>query len=121
MKRIFSVFVAVLLIALSAVPVFAAPSPTKSVDYKVYIHNTKGGTGTYTTKKDSDGKHVTFKAHPKNGYEFVKWVIKGDYEIEDGDLTDDEFTLLVNSDIDAYPYYKSEKGDNKSKSSHVSQ
>lgn len=120
MKKLVSVLVAALIIAFSVVPAFALPSPTKSKDYKIVIHNTKGGTGTYTTEKDEDGKHATITAHPKNGYEFVKWVIDGKYDLEDGSLTDKELTILMNSDIEATPYFK-EVGTKSITSSTVSQ
>lgn len=111
MKKTLSVLVAVIILALSAMPVFAAdddnPSPTASKEYNVIIHKVNGGSGTYTIDKDEDGQHATITAHPKNGYEFVKWIVnKGKYELEDGDLTDEEFTILLKSDVELTPVFK---------------
>ncbi len=108
MKRIVSVLFAVLIFAFAAMPAMAAknPSPTASKEYNIVVHNTEGGTGTYTTKIDKDGKHATVKAKPKKGYEFVKWTSKGKYDIVDGDLTDDELTILLKSDVEFTPHFK---------------
>ena len=111
MKRVFSIIVTVIILALSITPAFAdVPSPLPSIDYKIRVHNTKGGTGTYTTKKDKDGKHATITAHPKNGYKFDHWVIEGKYDLEKGDLQNPELTILMKSDIEATPYFTPEKG-----------
>ena len=109
MKKIFALAVAALILVFAAVPAFAAdknPSPTKSTDYNVIIHNPNGGTATYTIEVDEDGQHATLVAHPKNGYEFVGWRIEGDYTLEDGTLTDEEITVLLHSDIQVYPQYR---------------
>ena len=106
MKKVFAIIIAAVILALSVAPAFAASSPLPSIDYKIRIHNTKGGTGTYVTEKDKDGKHATITAHPKQGYEFDHWVIEGKYELEDGDLKNPELTILMNGDIEATPYFK---------------
>lgn len=107
MKKVFAVTIAALILVLSAIPVFAAnPSPTKPTDYNVIIHNPNGGTATYTIEVDEDGQHATLVAHPKNGYEFVGWRIEGDYVLVDGELTDEIITILMRSDINAYPIFR---------------
>lgn len=106
MKKAVSLLFALIILAFASVPAMALPSPTASKDYKVIIHNTDGGTGTYTKEVDEDGRHVTVVAHPKKGYEFVKWKIKGKYDLEDGDLTDEELTVLMNSDLEFTPIFK---------------
>ncbi|MBQ7505583.1 MAG: hypothetical protein IJT79_09780 [Ruminococcus sp.] len=109
MKRIFALSVAVLILVFASVPAFAAkdnPSPTKPTDYNVIIHNPNGGTGTYTIEVDEDGQHATLVAHPKNGYEFVGWKINGKYVLESGSLTDEEITILLKSDVHAYPMFR---------------
>ncbi|MCH5303895.1 MAG: hypothetical protein J1E41_03440 [Ruminococcus sp.] len=106
MKKTLSLLVAAIILVLSAMPAFAVVSPTASKEYKVIMHNPNGGSGSYTTKTDKDGKHATLTAHPKNGYEFSKWVIEGDYVLEDGELTDDVISVLLNSDIHVYPQFK---------------
>lgn len=106
MKKTLSVIVALIIVALFAMPAFAAPSPTASKEYKIVVHNNNGGTGTYTTKVDKDGKHATITAHPKNGYEFVKWTTKGKYDIDDGDLTSKKLIITLNSDVEFTPIFK---------------
>lgn len=106
MKKTLSILVAVIVLALSVTPAFAAPSPTASKEYNIIVHNNKGGSGTYTTKVDKDGKHATIVAHPKNGYEFVKWIIKGKYKIEKGDLNSKKLRLLLKSNVEATPVFK---------------
>ncbi len=106
MKKALSIVIALIILAVSAMPVFAAPSPTASKEYKVTVHKTNGGSGTYTTKINKDGKHATITAHPKNGYEFVKWKAKGKYDIEDGDLDDEKIRILLNSDVEFTPIFK---------------
>lgn len=110
MKKAFAVSVAILLVILAAVPVFAKtsknPSPSKPKEYNVIVHNQNGGTGTYTAEVDEDGKHVTLVAHPKNGYKFKGWKINGKYVLEVGKLTDEEITILLNSDVEATPIFE---------------
>lgn len=111
MKKISAVAIALLILAFSVVPAFAAkkndrPSPTPSKDYTVVVHNTNGGNATYTTTIDEDGKHVLIVAHPKNGYKFDHWVIDGKYVIEQGSLTDEELKLLLKGDVIATPVFK---------------
>ena len=110
MKRLFAVAFAVVILVLSVIPVFAAkesnPSPSPSKEYTVIVHNTNGGSGTYTTTMDEDGKHVLLVAHPKNGYVFDHWVIDGKYVIDKGSLTDEEIRLLLKSDIVATPVFR---------------
>lgn len=106
MKKTLSLLVAALILVFSAMPVFAAPSPSASKEYNVRVHNPNGGSSTYTTKTDKDGEHVTLTAHPKNGYKFYKWIIRGKYVIEKGSLKSDVLTLLLKSDIEVYPVFK---------------
>lgn len=111
MKRVFAICFAVLIVVLAAVPAFAAksdknPSPTKPTEYNVVVHNNNGGTATYTTEVDEDGKHVTLVAHPKNGYKFKGWKINGKYILELGKLTDKEITILLQGDVEATPIYE---------------
>lgn len=108
MKKIFTILVATLVLALSVMPAFAVVSPTASEEYSVTIHNTKGGTGSYTTVTDTDGTHVTLVADAKDGYVFKYWVIDGEYVLVDGDLESDELEILISSDIEATPYYEKE-------------
>lgn len=105
MKKTLSIFIATIIIALSAMPVFALVSPTASKEYKIVVHNNEGGSGTYKTKIDKDGKHATITAHPKNGYKFSKWVIKGKYKITEGDLNSKTLKILLQGDVEATPIF----------------
>ncbi len=124
MKRVLAVLVAVLICVFSAVPAFAAkkakPSPTPSKEYNLIIHPTKGGTGTYTSKTDDDGKHCYIVAHPKKGYKFIKWVIKGKYDLEEGDLNSEKLTIVLRSDCEATPYFEKEGSKSSSSSTPAS-
>ena len=119
MKKVMALCFAVLIAVLAAVPVFAAkdknPSPTKPKEYTIIVHNNNGGTGTYTTELDEDGRHATLVAHPKNGYRFKGWKINGKYVLEVGKLTDKEITILLQGDVEATPIF--EKIGSKSSSS----
>ncbi len=106
MKKTLSILVAVIVICVSAVPVFAAPSPTAGKEYNIIVHNNDGGSGSYTVDTDKDGKHATITAHPKKGYKFVKWIITGKYKIEKGNLKSKKLSLLLNGDVEATPYFK---------------
>jgi hypothetical protein len=106
MKKTVSLLIAVIILALSSVPAMAAISPTASKEYKIVVHNNKGGTGTYTTKIDKDGKHATVTAHPKKGYEFVKWTSKGKYKLIKGSLNDKELKILLQGDVEFTPIFK---------------
>ncbi len=105
MKKALSLLIAAVIIALSAMPAFALISPTASKEYKIVVHNNEGGTGKYTTKIDKDGKHATITAHPKNGYKFSKWIIKGKYEIDEGDLNSKTLRILLKGNVVATPVF----------------
>ncbi len=105
MKKTLSILTAVLILALSSIPVFAVPSPTASKEYKIIVHKNKGGSGTYTTKISKDGKHATITAHPKKGYKFDHWTIKGKYKITSGSLNDKTFKILLQSDVEVTPHF----------------
>lgn len=106
MKKTLSIIIAVVIAALSVMPVFAVVSPTASKEYSIVVHNNEGGSGTYTSKIDEDGKHATIVAHPKNGYEFVKWIINGKYVIEKGDLNSKKLRLLLKGNVVATPVFR---------------
>ena len=107
MKRFCALAVAALILVFTAIPAFAKSSPTPSKEYNVYIHNTNGGTATYTSNMKDDDKYVTLYAHPKNNYEFVGWKLKGKYALIEGDSSSDEvIEILLKSDVHAYPYFK---------------
>lgn len=110
MKKTISIILAAIIFAFMTVPAVSARdyviSPTASKEYKIIVHNTDGGSGSYTTEIDEDGKHATVTAHPKKGYEFVKWKTKGKYDLLDGDLTDEELEILLKSDVEFTPVFR---------------
>lgn len=100
MKKIFAIVVAMMLVAITAIPAFAAVSPTAPVQYSVTITNPdKGGTA-YASKTtvDADGvQHSFFKYSAPAGQIFVKWTVSGDpanYEIV-SDPTTGELELII--------------------------
>lgn len=114
MKRTLAILVAVLVIALSAIPAFAAEndylSPKATVaNYQITIIPGGGGGTydfTYKTPVDDDGKQtVHFVAKPDDGFEFTGWTFDGNYTPL-GNLTDAELDVIVSSDIKATPNFK---------------
>lgn len=120
MKKVLSVLVAVLLIAISALPAFAAsvdsPKPTTAnYDIKV-VTDTDGGDYDfeYTSDVLDDGTQtVRFTAKPDPGYEFAGWTFEGDYDIISGDLNSTVIELSISSDIKAIPLFKKAGSDDK--------
>lgn len=116
MKKILAVTAAVLLIALSVIPAFAAniDSPTAPHgNYQITIVPGPGGGGDYdfVTGVDDDGNQtVHVIAKPNDGYTFTGWTIEGDYKTN-GKLTDAELDLIVHGDIKLIPNY-SKNGEN---------
>lgn len=113
MKKTLAIIVAVLVIALSVIPAFAAEnnvvSPKATVaDYQVIIIPAGGGTYDfiYKTPVDDDGKQtIHFSAKPDDGYKFTGWTIDGEYTPL-GKLTDAELDLIVSSDIKVTPNFE---------------
>lgn len=120
MKKVLTIAIAVLLIAVSVMPAFAAnvdsPDATKA-NYVVHIiGDDEGGhvVKEYKTDVDEDGKQtVVITGIPDEGYEFTGWVIDGDF-VPQGDLTDAELELIISSDIDVKPIFKKTSTDNTS-------
>ena len=114
MKRTLAIFVAVLVIALSAIPAFAAevdyksPVPTIANYQITIIPGPEGGSYDfeYKTPVDDDGNQtVHFHAKPDEGYEFTGWTFEGNYTPL-GNLTDTELDVIVSGDIKATPNFK---------------
>ena len=114
MKRTLAILVAVLVIALSAIPAFAAEndylSPKATVaNYQITIIPGGGGGTydfTYKTPVGYDGKQtVHFVAKPDDGFEFTGWTFDGNYTLL-GNLTDAELDVIVSGDIKATPNFK---------------
>lgn len=114
MKKALAILVAVLVIALSAIPAFAAEndyqSPKATVaNYQITVTpGSEGGTYNfeYKTPVGDDGKQtVHFHAKPDDGYEFTGWTFDGNYTPL-GNLTDAELDVIVSGDIKATPNFK---------------
>lgn len=114
MKKALAILVAVLVIALSAIPAFAAEndyqSPKATVaNYQITVTpGSEGGTYNfeYKTPVGDDGKQtVHFVAKPDDGYEFTGWTFDGNYTPL-GNLTDAELDVIVSGDIKATPNFK---------------
>lgn len=109
MKKIVAVLLAVMLVAFSALPVFAEVSPEPSTKvYTVVVVPTTGGGGTYefTSGIDKDGnQHVHLTPIPNEGFTFDHWEIEGPYTpgelLENGD-----FCIIITGDVVCTPYYK---------------
>lgn len=105
MKKICAIAMAVVLMIFSVIPAFAAISPSADIEYDVIIENTEGGKGSYESEIIEGKKYVTLIADAKDGYKFSHWVVNGDYTIVEGSLSDSEFVVVLNSDIEASPYF----------------
>ncbi len=112
MKKTLAILAAVLLIALSAMPAFAAeiysPQPTIA-NFEVKIIPDPNGGGSYdfdyVTPVGDDGTQVIhLSATPYDGYTFTGWTIDGKYTTN-GKLTDTELDLTISSDITATPVF----------------
>lgn len=104
MKKVIAIAIAVMLIAVSALPAFAAnvvsPEPTKA-NYNVDIEEEEGGhiDVDYKTGVDENGNQtIVVSVIPVDGYEFTGWVINGQYSTN-GKLTDAILEMIISSDI----------------------
>ena len=111
MKKIFAIAIAVVLIAVSALPVFAAPVISPSATTANYIINIpddiEGGSATVDviTDVDEDGNEViVIRGVPEDGYDFAGWEIDGEF-IPHGDLTDIELELIISGDVKVVPKF----------------
>lgn len=110
MKKVLAVLFAVLLIAVSAVPAFAAESPSGTYSYNVDVVPSDGGSAKTDIKTDVDDKGntitiATITVVVEDGYEFDHWTIDGAYTT-DNKLTDKEITLVLSSDVTVTPSFK---------------
>lgn len=108
-KKFLSVAVALLIMLVSAVPAFAVSSPVATVEYKVNMHLSNGGTGSYkfTTGINENGEQgVYLEAETKDGYKFENWVIEGPYSTKE-ELTSESVDIIITGDIDVTPMFSS--------------
>ena len=113
MKKLFTVALAVLVIALSVLPAFAVESPTaKPNSYVITFIDDNGvkGSATYETEIGEDGtQKVTISANVSDGYDFTGWVIEGSYTTN-GTMDSNPLGLTISSDLTVYTHAKA-KGD----------
>lgn len=104
MKKVLTVVIAVLLIAVSTLPAFAAISPTaKPVDYHVVVDSDEGITfnATADTEILEDGSQQwTLTAHSSEFTKFTGWTINGPYTLLEGSLTDEVIVIKVTGDTE---------------------
>ena len=109
MKKLLTVAIAVLVLALSVVPAFAVESPTaKPTSYVITFVDDDGvhGTATYETQIGEDGtQKVTISANVDSGYDFTGWVIEGSYTTN-GTLDGNPLGLTISSDLTVYTHGK---------------
>ncbi len=105
MKKFIAIAVAVLLVALSALPVFAeslnSPIATKA-NYVIHTSDDiEGGkiVAQYETAVGEDGRQtILLQGIPEEGYDFGSWIIDGNY-VPQGNLTDSVLKIVISSDI----------------------
>lgn len=110
MKKVMAIAIAVVLVALSALPVLAvdSPQPTKANYIIITDDEIDGGkiVADYETEVGDDGKQtVIITGLPDEGYEFERWEIDGEY-VPQGDLTDSKLELIISSDITVKAVFK---------------
>lgn len=107
MKKLICVLFALMMLITTAVPAFAAESPTAATfAYTIEILPSGGGAGSYDRYTDDDGNEcVHLIAKPYSGYVFDHWVIDGPYTT-DGKLTDAELDIIITGDVDATPVFR---------------
>ncbi len=118
MKKLLAITIALMLAAISVLPVFAENIQSPSVApmppvIKVIDDPEKGHVVIDRDKEvDPDGKQkVTITGVPEDGYEFEGWDIEGDYE-PIGKLTDRVLELIAKGDLTVKPRFvkKGESG-----------
>lgn len=108
MKKVLTVVIAVLLIAVSTLPAFAAISPTaKPVDYHLVADSDEGITLNTTAETEilEDGsQRWTLTAHGSEFTKFTGWTINGPYTLLEGSLTDEVIVIKITGDTEAYAH-----------------
>ena len=114
MKKVLAITVAVLMLALSALPVFAESIDSPKATTANYIIKFPGdddivggrAVAEFVTGVGEDGSQtVVISGIPDEGYAFTGWTLDGNYEIVEGDLTSAVIKLIIFSDINATPQF----------------
>ncbi len=101
-KVVVSLLAIIVLVSLSVVPTFAAESPATDPVAKVTIvtHEGVSVTADPAMSEVAVGETVTFTTNVEDGFEFVQWIIEGNYELVSGDLSaSGPITITVNGDV----------------------
>ncbi len=119
MRKIFAVFFAVFIAAVSIVPAFADTndSPTRPSEYTLEVIAKKGGIAFKKLDKTEEGQVYEIIAKAKKGYKFTHWNIKGSVDVLDGTEYDPTMKILLKSDVVATAYFEKEGEVNPSSSS----
>lgn len=102
MKRIITLFLAVLMLLAVSAPVLALDSP-EALKYDINCVSIDNKRGTVIQTVNTDGT-VTFTASPVSNA-FTEWDITGEYEIVSGGLKDKSITIRPLSDIKAVAHF----------------
>lgn len=104
MKKLISILTALLLIFSLTTVAYGAGSPQGKKEFGVSV---KGNIGTWSDVLHSveEGKTYDLSAPDMDGYDFVGWVIDGEYDIVSGDVNSKNLTILPKSDIEATAMY----------------
>ncbi|MBQ4602722.1 MAG: hypothetical protein IJB24_07670 [Clostridia bacterium] len=105
MKKIFAMLLVVAMMFAIAIPMSAeiSPEPKPGVDTEIVPEN-----GGEITEKDNGDGTITITINPSKGYDFVKWEIKGEYDLVSGKLTDKVVTIRPKTDVKAQAVMKTQ-------------
>lgn len=103
MKKIIALVIALTLVLAMPVLAQAKTSPSGSVEIKVTVKDTNGGT---VDSSENEDLTYTIKATPSKNYEFVKWDISGEFTFVKGDINSPEITIDYTSDVTVTPVWR---------------
>ncbi len=103
MKKFFAMLMIVAMMFAIAIPMSAEISPKPQPEVDTEVIPEAGGA---VTEKDNGDGTVTLTVNPTKGYDFIKWVITGEYELVSGKLTDTTITIRPTTDVKAQAQVK---------------
>lgn len=108
MKKVFAAVIAVLLIAVSTLPAFAAVSPTAEPPAYHLVADGDDGIALQTTQStiiQEDGSQLwSLVAHGSDTTMFTGWTITGPYTFVKGSLSDENIVIRITGDVAAYAH-----------------
>ena len=104
MKKLIAALTALVLIFSLTTVAYGAKSPEGKKEHSVTVNNNVGDTDG-SSSSVVDGENFTLSADEFGGYDFVGWVITGDYDIVSGDLNSPDLIILPKGDIQATANY----------------